>query len=230
MKKYYYIVLLFLLIVLLELMHRPVYASDENVAQLSSNEEYLYDPETKEYLPVRHLETEISVISEENGHDYEFERLFEEKRANDKERAEKANQTKSLRDMPIPGGVGYGVFYTSSFQSDFTTGTSIFHNIVCPSVAGGDVDNYLYLTSTNRAAKGVEALISYYDQNYLCFKVYDWAQPESNRWQVNMTYANLSDYFTSRTVGGVLRQCITLTSTEHICKSYETKAQREWTE
>lgn len=85
MKKNYYIVLLFLLIVLLGLTQQSVYASDEDDAYIRSNTEYLYDPETNEYLPIQNIETEISVISDQNGHDYEFERLFEEKRVSNKE-------------------------------------------------------------------------------------------------------------------------------------------------
>ena len=111
---------------------------------------------------------------------------------------------------PVPGGVGYGAYFTSSFQQGFTTGTTLFYNIICPSKAGGDVNNYLYLTSTNRAAKGVEAFISYYKQNNPYFKIYDWARQESARWQVSMSYSDLSDYLTLKTIKGVYRQCITV--------------------
>lgn len=115
-----------------------------------------------------------------------------------------------MTDTPVPGGVGYGAFYTSDFQSDFTTGTLLYYNIICPSTAGGDVDNFLYLTATNRAAKGVEAFISYYAQENPYFKVYDWARSESDRWQVALSYSDLSDYLLTKTIGGVSRQCVSV--------------------
>lgn len=172
--------------------------------------EYLFDPETNQYLPIRHIEAEVAEITKRNGHDLEFEKQFESKRAADAILAKNTAQSRSATEAPVPGGVGYGTYFTSDFQSDFTTGTTLFYNIICPSKAGGDVNDYLYLTSTNRAAKGVEAFISYYKQNNPYFKVYDWAQPESDRWQVSMSYSELSDYLTTKTISGASRQCVTV--------------------
>ena len=104
-------------------------------------------------MPINHIEGEIALITERNGHDYEFERLFEEKREQEAAKAKQFSRDNETSDSPVPGGVGYGAYYTSTFQNDFTTGTTLFYNIICPTVAGGDVSNYLYLTSTNRAAK-----------------------------------------------------------------------------
>jgi hypothetical protein len=39
---------------------------------------------------------------------------------------------------PVPGGVGYGMFYTSAFRSSFARGTSFFYEIVCPHQPGGN--------------------------------------------------------------------------------------------
>lgn len=176
----------------------------------SNGIEYLFNPELNQYIPIRHVEAEVAEITKRNGRDVEFENLFETKRANDYLLAKNTTQTRTVTEAPIPGGVGYGAFYTSDFQSDFTTGTLLYYNIICPSSAGGDVDNFLYLTSTNRAAKGVEAFISYYAQENPYFKVYDWAKPESDRWQVTMSYSDLSDYLLTKTIGGASRQCVSV--------------------
>jgi len=39
--------------------------------------------------------------------------------------------------QPVPGGVGYGMFYDSAFKANFTTGTAIAWDIVCPTPPGG---------------------------------------------------------------------------------------------
>lgn len=86
----------------------------------------------------------------------------------------------------------------------------MYYNIICPATVGGDVNSFLYLTATYRAAKGVEAFISYYAQENPYFKVYDWAKPESDRWQVALSYSDLSDYLLTKTIGGASRQCISV--------------------
>lgn len=75
--------------------------------------------------------------------------------------------------LPVPGGVGFGVFYRPGLLG-FAQSARLYHTFVCPSTAGGDNADYLYLTATNRSAKGVEALILYYGQEAARFRVYDW--------------------------------------------------------
>lgn len=214
-------IIAFLIIIGLGLKTVSVYAannnsnSGDNVIAIADKvdadgKEYLFDPETNEYLPINHIEGEIALITERNGHDYEFERLFEEKREQEAAKAKQFSRDNETSDPPVPGGVGYGAYYTSTFQNDFTTGTTLFYNIICPTVAGGDVSNYLYLTSTNRAAKGVEAFISYYSQNNLQFKVFDWARYPSAPWQVTLNYSDLSDYLEDLTIQGAYRQSVTV--------------------
>ena len=91
------------------------------------------------------------------------------------------------------GEVGYGAFYSDRYKSDFETGAAIEHLIICPDTAGGDLSGYLYLTSTNRTTKGVEAFISYYGQEKCMFKVFDWARTE--QWQLVIEYEELKKYF-----------------------------------
>jgi hypothetical protein len=101
---------------------------------------------------------------------------------------------------PVPGGVGYGKFYNPSFRSDFATGTGLYWEIICPQPPGGNVNTWLYLTAMNRAAKGLEAFISYKDQSDTRFKVFDWAR--TNHWQTNIPFANLGNYLISRSAHG----------------------------
>src|SRR5262245_9978765 len=41
------------------------------------------------------------------------------------------------RTPPVPGGVGYGMFYTDAFRVSFSRGTSFYYEIVCPHQPGG---------------------------------------------------------------------------------------------
>jgi hypothetical protein len=94
---------------------------------------------------------------------------------------------------PVPGGVGYGVFYNDTFKTAFATGTSISWKIVCPTPPGGNVSDWLYLTATNRSSLGVEAFVSYHGQNDTTFNVFDWARP-GDEWQTHALLADLGEY------------------------------------
>jgi hypothetical protein len=58
-------------------------------------------------------------------------------------------KARMLFDQPVPGGVGYGVFYTSAYKTAWGHGTSMAFDIVCPTPPGGNVNTWLYLTATN---------------------------------------------------------------------------------
>lgn len=185
-----------------------------NATAESTGTEVLFDPGTGEYVPVCNVEKEISAITAECEPDEEFEKLFEQKRMMQKELASETACVNTLNfSAPVPGGIGYGVLYNSDYQSDFSTGTTIAHDIVCPTTPGGDVNTWLYLTSTNRAAKGVEAFILYKGQDNFCFKVFDWARPEGQAWQVSIPYSEMTPYLTKKNVNGVNRQSVTVQNT-----------------
>jgi len=93
---------------------------------------------------------------------------------------------------PVPGGVGYGVFYEPSFKGGFALGTSLYYDIVCPTQPGGNVDTWLYLTAMNRAGRGIEAFVSYFAQNQPRFKVFDWAR--TDHWQIDLAWSSLGSY------------------------------------
>lgn len=105
-----------------------------------------------------------------------------------------------LRNQPIPGGVGYGLFYTSAYKTNWGTGTSLAFDVVCPQPPGGNVSTYLYLTATNRAGLGVEAFVSYNGQNDTHFRVFDWAR--TDHWQTDIPFNNLSNYLTTGSAHG----------------------------
>ena len=173
---------------------------------------YLWDPGTGQYKRIINAEEEIARLSALNGRDYESERLFEERRIAEKEACSKAieiDPQTSLMSQPAPGGVGGGAYYSDSFFHNFTTGTRLSYDIICPTKAGGDVSNYLYLTGMNRAAKGVEAFISYYAQSKLCFKIWDWSVT-GDKLVVTMSHSQLLDFLGSKSINGATRQIITV--------------------
>jgi len=105
-----------------------------------------------------------------------------------------------LRGQPIPGGVGYGVFYSPAFKTAWGNGTSFTFDAVCPNPPGGNVNTYLYLTGTNRAGLGVEAFVSYNGQNDTHFRVFDWSR--SDQWQTDIPFSQLSNYLTTASAHG----------------------------
>lgn len=113
---------------------------------------------------------------------------------------------------PIPGGVGYGFFYDATFKTNFTTGTGICWDVVCPNPPGGNVNTYLYLTATNRSSLGVEALVAYNGQNNMTFEVFDWARYPAAPWQTNIPFGNLTGYLRTESAHGKSYKALMLTN------------------
>lgn len=107
---------------------------------------------------------------------------------------------------PVPGGVGYGIFYTPSFKVAWGRGTSLAFDIVCPTPPGGNVTTWLYLTATNRSAMGVEAFISYNGQNDTHFRIFDWAR--SDHWQTDVPLSGLANYLATQSAHGIPYQVL----------------------
>ena len=161
----------------------------------------IYDPANSVYRSVTDITEEIQETSED----------WEPSETEDDFIEHKQRVYESMV-LGARGGVGYGFTYDSTFKTNYATGVNISYDIICPTTAGGNNTNYLYLTTTNRAAKGVEAYISYYGQNKLEFVVFDWAQPEGSRWQVHIDYDNLGGYLKTKAIHGVSRQYLTVQS------------------
>ena len=107
---------------------------------------------------------------------------------------------------PVPGGVGYGIFYDPTFKVAWGQGTAVMFNAVCPTPPGGNVNTWLYLTATNRSAMGVEAFVSYNGQNDTHFRVFDWAR--SDHWQIDIPLSSLADYLTTEPAHGTSYQVL----------------------
>ena len=93
---------------------------------------------------------------------------------------------------PIPGGIGYGLFYNAAFKTAWGDGTAVICNFVCPTPPGGNVNTFLYLTATNRSGLGVEALVVYDGQGTPHFAVFDWAR--ADHWQTDVPFTSLGNY------------------------------------
>jgi hypothetical protein len=133
--------------------------------------------------------------------------------------------------LPIPGGFGSGNVFNSSFETAWSDRAEIGYDILCPTWAGGNNSHSLYLTATNRASLGVEALVDYESQEPFRFRVFDWARPESERWQTDLPYSYLlSDYLTTITVGGSNYQALTVyNSTRRIAVAEAPNTLWTWT-
>lgn len=109
-------------------------------------------------------------------------------------------QAKEMLTQPVPGGVGYGLFYTPAYKAGWGHGTSFSCDFVCPSPPGGNVNTWLYLTATNRSGMGVEAFVAYNAQGTPHFRVFDWAR--SDHWQTDIPFTSLGNYLTTRSAHG----------------------------
>lgn len=107
---------------------------------------------------------------------------------------------KKPADPPVPGGVGYGMFYTPAFKAAWGRGTSFACDFACPTPPGGNVTEWLYLTAMNRAGMGVEAFVSYHGQGDTRFKVFDWAR--TDHWQTDVPFGSLGNYLRNRSAHG----------------------------
>lgn len=109
-------------------------------------------------------------------------------------------------EPPLPGGVGFGVFYHPAYKTDFDTGTAAEYTILCPTFAGGDVHSWLYLTAMNRASLAPEPVVVYAGREELVFRVFDWAR--ADRWQLPMTHADLQPYLHGCVLNGDVYQAL----------------------
>jgi hypothetical protein len=109
-------------------------------------------------------------------------------------------QAGEMLTQPVPGGVGYGIFYTPAFKTVWGHGTSFSCDFVCPAPPGGNVNTWLYLTATNRSGLGVEAFVAYNGQGTPHFRVFDWAR--TDHWQTDIPFTSLGNYLTSMSAHG----------------------------
>jgi hypothetical protein len=106
---------------------------------------------------------------------------------------------------PPPGGLGGGVSFLPG-QVLFQSATAVSFFLAAPANLGdAPTADLLYMTSSNRASKGCEALISYFKVRAYsaAFMIWDWAHPEmpdQSKFVVTRTYEELTPYLIPLTV------------------------------
>jgi hypothetical protein len=82
--------------------------------------------------------------------------------------------------IPQPGGLGAGISYADSLLH-FQNSTAVYFYLVAPPTIGLQTRaDLLYMTSSNAASKGCEALLSFFTsgQDRCFFRIWDWAHPD----------------------------------------------------
>jgi len=169
---------------------------------------HIFDEGTGGYLPVIDRADAFKALSRRSS-----------AAAFKKKRMEKVSILKKERRKkpPVPGGIGYGVYYKQAYQWNFSNFSCLDMSVLAPETAGGNSSNYLYLTATNGTAYGVEALISYNGQDEPEFKIFDWAKEESDRWTRSVLLSQLGDNISTININGSdHRYCRILNRTEMI--------------
>jgi len=175
---------------------------------------HFFDESKGVYLPVADKTTQFKKMSSVSS-----AVKFKKFRNTQKTELRKLRKQENERviKQPIPGGVGYGVYYKQSFQWSFTNFSCLDFCILTPASVGGDSGNFLYLTATNGTAKGVEALISYFAQDAPVFKIFDWALPDSDRWVRSVNCTDIPENFSTININGIEHSfCRVLNKTEMI--------------
>lgn len=177
--------------------------TSKDLIKMIEGEPHLLNPADGKHYRIIDERKQLGAIKEnlqKQPEELEFEKEFERRRG------------LGLRsgEGPVPGGVGYGSFFTDKYKANYSTGTVIAVDIICPQKAGGNVSSWLYLTETNRTAKGVEALVYYLGQSELGFKVFDWARDEAHHWQLTISAQKLRDYLATKNIEGTDYQVLSL--------------------
>jgi len=108
---------------------------------------------------------------------------------------------------PIPGGVGFGAYYEDGALT-FDRSSMLRYNIVVNPQIGNPQNHFLYLTATNRSPKGVEAYVSYKQQDNPKFKVFDWSKDGDDQFALTRRYELLADYLGHHEAGGQVYQTL----------------------
>ncbi|HEX5731506.1 MAG TPA: hypothetical protein VF131_01635 [Blastocatellia bacterium] len=95
--------------------------------------------------------------------------------------------------MPIPGGVGCGIFYKEN-KLRFRNSSTLYYHIITAPNAGSAENEWLYLTTTNRAPWCCEAFVSYKGQQEPRLVIFDWSKRADSRWRVSIPISLLNQY------------------------------------
>ena len=102
---------------------------------------------------------------------------------------------------PLPGGVGYGTYYKEEALR-FSKHSVLYYRIVTLSSIGSAKNQWLYLTSTNRSPKGVEAYVSYHQEDEPDFRIFDWSKDGASRFALSLPYSKLAKYLVPHSAKG----------------------------
>lgn len=196
--------------------------------KVEKDQRFALRPDLQEYIPVDDRREEWARESERTPSTKDERQAFYQHRIKLVESSEDSSRKEELlRDLkesmereeaspdsesepdpePIPGGVGYGAYYKSNALA-FTNSSMLRYNIVVIPQIGNAQNKWLFLTSTNRSPRGVEAYIAYQQQNYPSFKVFDWSKAGKARFALSRPYELLGDYLVPHEAGGVEYQTI----------------------
>ncbi|HUP61517.1 MAG TPA: hypothetical protein VNA69_13975 [Thermoanaerobaculia bacterium] len=112
--------------------------------------------------------------------------------------------------VPPPGGVGAGVYFKEHIMG-FATSTAIFWRIVAPRTLGGSSNSLVYITSSNQAARGPEALVSYENQTPAVFRVWDWStdpQHDGSRFVISLPFDDWGSYRIEMNIDGQIHDTL----------------------
>jgi hypothetical protein len=185
--------------------------------KLQDGKRFAFDPEKQEYVPVNDVTEKMKEDTEKHPPSNEAKKAFYQQRIKLVESSNLANEHKNellqglnhsvevvesasepvvLPDPPPkPGGVGFGVYYKPNTLT-FDNSSALHYRIVTVPGIGAELNEWLYLTSTNYTPKGTEAFISYHQQDNPTFAVFDWSKPEGKQWGLSKPYSELGNYLT----------------------------------
>jgi hypothetical protein len=109
------------------------------------------------------------------------------------------NPLQLQQQFQVPGGLGAGVVFKDG-QLLFSNATAAFYYLIFPKqIQASSTATLLYMTSSNRASKGCEALLHYdrTDEWNGVFRIWDWAtprQPDGSQFIFSKTFDDLAGY------------------------------------
>lgn len=182
-------------------------------------ETYAFKPDTKTYVRVNDVREKMEQECKGNAPTKEQRQAFYQQRIrlieatgspydHKKEllqdliqSAQEEEKTEDPDSAPLPGGVGYGAYYKDGALK-FANSTVLHYYIVTVPEIGDAKNNWLYLTSTNRSPRGVEAFVSFHKQDGPTFTIFDWSKTGEQRWALSVPYDKLGNYLIKKEVEG----------------------------
>ena len=155
--------------------------------RVDAGRELLFEPATKVWVPIRSGPPPRVAIAPSA------------KEISAMRRSRLGNTRFAETGPPAPGGLGGGVSFLPGTLT-YRTATAISFRLAVPQDLGSaPTADLLYMTSSNCASKGCEALVSYFrDRQYAAaFMIWDWAHPpmpDGSQFVLTIPYTGLQPY------------------------------------